>query len=327
MSDNKILDALRKLDVKNDNHWTAQGEPRIDTVKFNVGDGNVDVTRDSINAAAPNFSRSTAEGYKTEGEQSAGDQGGDQPEIVVTPPATAEGSAPPPPPPLPSAPPADGSPMVADPAAREGSEQMNGAQNAEQASDQKGGNGQMPPEIAQGVTEQGENKLATPESDLADAQASTAPSPNAPESLGGPVADDSRGRAADPASGEGEAQLNPLDHGRDGDPDAVAALEKELASAEADSEKLRGQVDNYQGKLTESTRREAAIRDAIAAVTPRSSQAKTVQDYFARQDEENARQAAIRQALRDSGLDLSEVAKIMGQSPIDKATSEANGRQ
>jgi hypothetical protein len=51
-----IKDALTQLDPKNDNHWTAGGEARIDTVKSLVGDG-VTVTRDSINAASPGFNR------------------------------------------------------------------------------------------------------------------------------------------------------------------------------------------------------------------------------------------------------------------------------
>ena len=52
---NKILEALAKLDVANDNHWTGDGLPRIDTVKMLVG--NPGLGRDDITKVAPDFSR------------------------------------------------------------------------------------------------------------------------------------------------------------------------------------------------------------------------------------------------------------------------------
>ncbi len=55
---NKIQDALLKLDVSNDNHWTADGLPRLDTVKMLAADPTL--TRESILAALPGFSRTTA---------------------------------------------------------------------------------------------------------------------------------------------------------------------------------------------------------------------------------------------------------------------------
>lgn len=55
----KIIEALQKLDTANDNHWTADGLPRIDTVKMLASDQTL--TRDVITAAAPNFSRSNAD--------------------------------------------------------------------------------------------------------------------------------------------------------------------------------------------------------------------------------------------------------------------------
>lgn len=50
-----ILKALSQLDATNNNHWTGEGLPRIDTVKFLAG--GAEVTRDEITKAAPNFSR------------------------------------------------------------------------------------------------------------------------------------------------------------------------------------------------------------------------------------------------------------------------------
>lgn len=57
MSDH-IRAALQRLDPSNDNHWTADGAPRLETVKFLASD--TTITRDVLNAAAPGFSRSSA---------------------------------------------------------------------------------------------------------------------------------------------------------------------------------------------------------------------------------------------------------------------------
>ena len=54
----RILDALSKLDVANDNHWTAEGMPRIETVCMLAGDQSI--TREKITAEAPQFCRANA---------------------------------------------------------------------------------------------------------------------------------------------------------------------------------------------------------------------------------------------------------------------------
>lgn len=55
----KITEALSKLDPNNDNHWTQDGLPRLDTVKILAG--NPSLTREAVTAAAPNFNRQTAQ--------------------------------------------------------------------------------------------------------------------------------------------------------------------------------------------------------------------------------------------------------------------------
>lgn len=54
----KITDALAKLDPANDNHWTSDGLPRIDTVRMLAADQTL--SRELITAEAPDFSRSNA---------------------------------------------------------------------------------------------------------------------------------------------------------------------------------------------------------------------------------------------------------------------------
>ena len=53
-----LIESLKKLDVNNDNHWTADGLPRLDTVRMLASDAGL--TRDKLDAAAPGFTRSTA---------------------------------------------------------------------------------------------------------------------------------------------------------------------------------------------------------------------------------------------------------------------------
>lgn len=54
----KILAALSKLNPTNDNHWTADGQPRIDTLRMIAGDPSI--TREAIVAADASFTREKA---------------------------------------------------------------------------------------------------------------------------------------------------------------------------------------------------------------------------------------------------------------------------
>lgn len=53
----KLLAALQQLDPANDNHWTADGMPRLDTVRFLAGDQTL--TREAVTAAAPGLNRAS----------------------------------------------------------------------------------------------------------------------------------------------------------------------------------------------------------------------------------------------------------------------------
>lgn len=54
----KIKEALKKLDTTNDNHWTVDGLPRIDTVKMLAADQSI--TREVLDAEVPGFNRDMA---------------------------------------------------------------------------------------------------------------------------------------------------------------------------------------------------------------------------------------------------------------------------
>lgn len=53
----EILEAVRALDPHNDEHWTADGLPRLDAVENLLGG---DVNRKAVTNAAPDYSRSVA---------------------------------------------------------------------------------------------------------------------------------------------------------------------------------------------------------------------------------------------------------------------------
>lgn len=58
---NDIVTGLKKLDLQNDNHWTTDKLPRIETVRILAG--RQTINRDEIEATAPGFTRDTAAAY------------------------------------------------------------------------------------------------------------------------------------------------------------------------------------------------------------------------------------------------------------------------
>lgn len=62
MNDNeKIIDALKKLDVNNPGHWTVKGAPTVEIVKFFAG--GLKVTAKDIEDAAPGFNKENCATY------------------------------------------------------------------------------------------------------------------------------------------------------------------------------------------------------------------------------------------------------------------------
>jgi hypothetical protein len=368
MADKKILDAVNQLDPTNDNHWTADGLPRLETVRMFASDSSL--TREQVEQAAPGVKRPKAEAPAAPSAPPAPDAtapappapAGTQPPPTPTapppppdatppeqdtgvrgdlgaatpaasapaapienaggpvPPEDVEGNKLPQPEPLPTAPAADGLPTEREPIAIEGAEPV--GLTVDEVSGKSGPGGSPIPEIAQGATGTGTNQLATEESDLKDALATVAPSPNAPTTLGGPLepgelaginADGQRSTA----DATGEAELPSLDRGRKGDPDAIPALQEELAEAEKESAKLRAQVDKYQAKLNESAANESRIRAAIEAATPVSGHMEAIQGFFGAQDRIADEVATARQQILESGVDLKALGRLTQRSPLD----------
>lgn len=337
----KITEALRGLDQTNDNHWTATGQPRLETVRMLAGDQSI--SRDDVDNAAKDFNRQSAssatapetppappapaapEGGNTEGGNTEGVTGDPVPPVVnpgqtpdQAPAMNVEGDTVPPAPPLPAAPAADGLPTAREPAMVEGGEPQ--GSNAEEPTSSVEGSVSVgrPPQIVEGTTEKGYNALNSEEDDLRDAQASTAPSPNAPEGLGGALSARQAGGLTNEAGTDesteqrpGEAQLSPVDRGAVGDADAVASLEAQLAAVGERTAAARGKVDDAQRELSEATAEESRLRVEIEKARPRSGTMPAIQNYFKQVDDTASKQADARKKLEESGVDMKALKKIM----------------
>lgn len=326
----KIKTALGQLDPENDNHWTTAGEPRIDTVKMLAGDQGI--TRADITEADASFNRQSAKSAAVPPAPPEGTITGDQ--IPPAPPvgqvpdapqaADVDGKEVPPAPPLPTAPAADQLPTAAEPTAVEGAEPQ-GTHVEQDTPDVEGGPVGRPPQITEGTTEKGYNALNSEADDLRDAQASTAPSPNAPAELGG--APDARqvGGLTNEAGGDesteqrpGEAQLSAVDHGADGAADEVASLEAELEALSGNTDALRKNVDDAQAELDKSMARQSELRVAIEKARPHGGTMPAIQAYFKSVDETATRTAKVRQEIVDSGLDFGQLKAIVENSATGK---------
>lgn len=96
------------------------------------------------------------------------------------------------------------------------------------------------------------------------------------ETVGGPFGNSN----ITAGGGEGEAKLSSVDVNFAGDPDAVKALEAELAEAEANTADLRQRIDELTGQFNTSMRNEAQLRRQIEANRPRTGNMDTIQTFL-----------------------------------------------
>ena len=233
---NKIVEALLKLDVKNDNHWTADGLPRLDTVKMLASDQTL--TRDSVAAAAPGFSRTTATGYT--------------------------------------------------------------APSAEQ---------QAPQAQGQGGSGEQQQQSAAP------AAPQTAPQTS--------QATESDQRADDLDAGQAE---QPKMEGSAGvATDDIAALEAALAEQEELVSKIRAHKVDVDKAFEEARAKEDELRVKLEEARPQRSTGNDIQDYLAAQRKNLEARAARQQLIRESGINLKELASNL-KAPIDAARARRNTR-
>lgn len=232
---NKIVEALLKLDVKNDNHWTADGLPRLDTVKMLASDQTL--TRDSVAAAAPGFSRTTATGY--------------------------------------TAPSAE--------------------QQAPQAQGQ-GGSGEQQQSAAPAAPQTAPQASQTTESDQR--------------------ADDLDAGQAEQPKMEGSAGVAA---------DDIAAFEAALAEQEELVSKIRAHKVDVDKAFEEARAKEDELRVKLEEARPQRSTGNDIQDYLASQRKNLEARAARQQMIRESGINLKELASNL-KAPIDAARARRDTR-
>lgn len=122
------------------------------------------------------------------------------------------------------------------------------------------------------------------------------------ETVGGPFG--SSGITA--GDGSSQTQLPPVgDADFAGDPDAVEALEAQLASQAETTNSLREQVDSLSAQLNTSLRTEAQLRRQIEANRPRSANMTTIQTFLRTSHERRAanvhEEREVRKALGGKG--------------------------
>lgn len=237
----QILTALKALDVTNDNHWTADGLPRLDTVKMLAS--NQSLTREAVSAAAPGFTRATASTY------------------------------------------------AAQPAGGETSTPAQAAQPGPQGDNPQGQGGNTPdPANASGVAPQSANASEV---------------------------------ASNFSGGETE-QPEVADRLADGN-DEIAALEAELEETSEYVEQIRVHLNEVLRSFEQARAREDSLREKLDALRPKDDDTNAIQAYLASQRRQLEDRAARKKLIRESGLDLKELARDL-KAPIDAAMARKTGR-
>ena len=240
-----ITEALRKLDTSNDNHWTADGLPRLDTVKMLAA--NPGLNREAVEAAAPGFTRTGANEYQWP-EAAAADSAAQQP---------------------------------------------------------------------------GETPAATPAAPNPD-------SPAAPEATPGSAAV----TAQDPGTESGDTpfpaaeapkQSEVAGSGSDPVSDEIATLEAEVAKAREAEAEIRDRLNQDQKALADCLAYMDARIAKLDKLKPKEPASVVIQDYLASQRRSLDERAARKQLIKDSGINLKELARDL-KSPIDAAMARKNSR-
>jgi hypothetical protein len=150
-----------------------------------------------------------------------------------------------------------------------------------------------------------------------------APVEQAPEPPVGPAGGDAGGET------ELEALVEGLDDLDDGD-DEVALLEKTFQEIQEHIAGLRGQVDDLNLEIDRVAQIEQKVSNAInKAKRGRNDHkpANAIQEYLASQKRLAAQRGANRKTLAESGLNLKELAKAIGKSPLDQSMARPTARR
>lgn len=172
---------------------------------------------------------------------------------------------------------------------------------------------------------------------------SAATPPAAPQAAGGAETPSATGEGAAPAeqapatpsepaggADEEEAEQPEVELGDDDDADEIAALETSFQEIQDHIAGLRGQVDDLNLEIDRVAQIEQKVSNAIQkAKRGRGDHkpANAIQEYLASQKRLAMQRGANRKALAESGLNLKELAKAIGKSPLDQSMARPTARR
>lgn len=307
----KLAETLQKLDASNENHWTADGSPRLETLKFLSGGESY--SREDVNEHFADVNKDSFGAYDWTGV--TGD---------INPGQDAEGKD--------TGVHLDALPKVDGKDDREGTVNTDpaiGAANPD-APDQRPGQdaegnltgvqapavGSTPPELYNPDPTE-----PAPASGSTGAQAAAELTESPREDGAGAAAQASQ--PGDVAGGS-EAEQSAVDQ-RIADTDEVEDLEEELEEVEEALSDLRRSRDDLNKDIDEGNRHADKLRGRIAQLKG-SEQTNTIQAYLESRKEAMAQRGENRQTLKDSGLTLKKIAQAVEAAPIDQAMARKTGR-
>lgn len=313
---------MTKLDVSNDNHWTQDGQARLDTVKFLSGGESV--SREDLDKDYPGFNRTTASAYfMGTGPQGGGDLGvGDQnPGQDVNGDHTAID--------LPDNQKVDGT----DSRGTQKEAKEDGgpdAKNADAPDIKPGQNaegeltGVRAPEVAPVPPELFNPPVLTP----TPAAGSTGPAAageltESPRDAGAGAAAQAT-QPGDNAAASQTEQSSVADTGDD-EPDEVQVLEEDLEDLEDHLSRLREARDKLNTEFDTTNAKADTIRGQLAKLKG-AEQQNTITDYLESRKRALQIRGENRQTLKDSGLTLKSISQAVAPAPIDSAMARKTGR-
>ena len=311
----KLAETLQKLDAGNENHWTSDGSPRLETLKFLSGGESY--SREDVNEHFQNFNKTSAGDYDWTGV--TGD---------INPGQDAEGKD--------TGVHLDTLPKVDGKDDREGAEPSDPKLGiiAPDVPDQRPGQdaegnltGVQAPAVAEKPAElynpnTSEPARAPGTSGLAAAAELT----ESPREDGAGAAAQASQPGEDGAEGaaDGEAEQSSVDQ-RIADTDEVEDLEEELEEVEEALADLRRQRDDLNTNIDDGNKHADKLRGRIAKLKG-SDSTNTIQAYLESRKEAMAVRGENRQTLKDSGLTLKKIAQAVSAAPIDQAMARKTGR-
>lgn len=314
----KLAEVLQKLDAKNENHWTNDGSPRLETVKFlNGGEA---VSRDEIDEHFKDFNKSNSGDYNwtgvtgdiNPGQDAEGNDTGihleSLPKVDGTDPRGDD---------KPAGKPDAGITDPDMPDQRPGQDaegNLTGVRAPEGTP--------TPPELHNPTVTQ---PAAAPGTSGPAAAAELTESPRADGAGGAAQASQPGDNGATGGDGgASETEQSEMDESGDGS-DEIQDLEEELEDAEEELDDLRRARDDLNKHIDDRNANADKLRGRLAQLRG-NDQTNTIQAYLESRKKDMIQRGENRQALRDAGLTLKSIQQATGASPIDQAMARKRGR-